>query len=242
VVIGEALLFRDRDGARLGGGALAATILASLGAEVEMVTTIEDDSEALIFRAMLESTGVTVHCAYGDGDHLSSESADVIGAGDVLLVSDQGTGFLSDTEIVTLLDRAHQPIVWDPHPLNGSPTCGSAIVILNEADAAFFANDHEAVSIVEIAEKLRCSWDVGAVAVTLGKCGAVLVSDSRTLFVPTERVDGEPMGAGDAFVAAVTHSILRKESVSIAVTNAVAFAREWVNRSLRLTQDESRLQ
>jgi D-beta-D-heptose 7-phosphate kinase / D-beta-D-heptose 1-phosphate adenosyltransferase len=231
VVIGEALLYRVHDGTRLGGGALSAAMLARMGVDVEIITAIDDGADGLIVRSMLEAAGVVVHPYSAALNGSASVLHDVVDSGDAILVSDQGAGLLVDPWILGRLQQTRKPIVWDPHPLSVIPVSGSAIVAVNERDAAFFSDDHDPTSTVEIAEKLRCCWDVNAVVVTLGKCGAVLVCDSRTLFVPTDRVEGDPIGAGDAFVAAATYSIAQKEPVTIAVTNAVAFARDWVSEA-----------
>src|SRR5439155_10846454 len=80
------------------------------------------------------------------------------------------------------------------------------------------------------AATLRDTWQVQAVAVTLGEDGALVAHGGSTpLVVPAPPcAASDTCGAGDRFAAAVTAALARGAVLSEAVTQAVAAASGYV--------------
>lgn len=84
------------------------------------------------------------------------------------------------------------PVVWDPHPRGDDPVPGARVVTPNESEAVVFGRRAlPADSGPELpVDALRDYWKCDAVAVTLGRHGA-LVSEADG-----HRRVGVPIGAG----------------------------------------------
>lgn len=132
------------------------------------------------------------------------------------------------------------PVVWDPHPRGVRPVGRTRLVTPNRNEAAQFACDLGAppagdglAAVTADARWLRRAWGVGAVSVTLGTDGALVVQgDGAPLVVPVPRptADADTCGAGDAFAAAATAAFGSGSVVSEAVDAAVAAAAAFVRR------------
>ncbi|MFP5321583.1 MAG: PfkB family carbohydrate kinase [Acidimicrobiia bacterium] len=163
-------------------------------------------------------------------------TAAITGA-DAVLVADYGRGVAAHPVVrdaIAAARRAGTPVVWDPHRKGPDPVPGSSVVCPNRAEAAAYEPDVAGATLtaeVERARRLRARWDVGAVAVTLGSEGAVVVlGDGAPLTVPVlEPVEGtDTCGAGDAFAAATTVALAGGAVVSEAIHAAVLGAGEFV--------------
>ena len=167
---------------------------------------------------------------------LPDELDDVLASSDALLVSDYGCGTTGSAAVRVAIGsvvRTRTAVVWDPHPRGTAPIDGTTIATPNREEAARFSGQQcrDLIGCVAAARALRTSWRAGAVAVTLGRDGAVLVTGpGAPLAVPVdEPVDGvDCCGAGDAFVAAATVALGRGAVVSEAVEVAVGAAADFV--------------
>jgi rfaE bifunctional protein nucleotidyltransferase chain/domain len=179
---------------------------------------------------------------------LPEEARRALAQAGAVLVADYGRGVAATLD--TLPERA--PVVWDPHPRGVPPLRGVTLGTPNAKEAELFvdlsgaavarataASDNSAggrgapglARDTAHARALRARWGVGAVAVTLGARGALLVSDeeSAPLVVPAPQVPCfDPCGAGDRFASAAAGLLLDGALPSEAVTGAVAAASAFV--------------
>jgi D-beta-D-heptose 7-phosphate kinase / D-beta-D-heptose 1-phosphate adenosyltransferase len=160
-----------------------------------------------------------------------------IGWASGVLVSDYGRGVAESLELRAALAALPEAsvVVWDPHPRGPAPTPGVRIVTPNEAELSRQVPSPPgagagADATVERARVLRDCWDVGAVCVTRGEHGALLLDgDAAPLAVPAPRVrDGDPCGAGDRFASRLACALAGEVSTAEAVVEAVTAASEYV--------------
>lgn len=155
---------------------------------------------------------------------------------DAVLVADYGRGVAAHPLVHDALAAARDasvPVLWDPHPRGPSPLAGAALVCPNDAEAAGYVADVTGAglaAVVERARRLRRRWDVGAVAVTRGREGAVVVlGDGAPLTVPVlaPAARGDTCGAGDAFASGAAIAMgcgaVVSEAVQVAVDAAAGF-------------------
>jgi D-beta-D-heptose 7-phosphate kinase / D-beta-D-heptose 1-phosphate adenosyltransferase len=167
---------------------------------------------------------------------------------DAVLVSDYGRGVTDDRSVRAALAKAiveGVPVIWDPHPRGAAPVPGVAVATPNLAELALADADHHSdhdiagpaggdlERLVARARRVRTRWSTGAVCVTRGAAGAVLVmGDGAPLVVPvdepvTELADA--CGAGDAFAsacaAAFAGGAVGSEAIQRGVARAAAFVR-----------------
>jgi rfaE bifunctional protein nucleotidyltransferase chain/domain len=166
-----------------------------------------------------------------------------------VLVSDYGYGTTGATAVRGAVEsavRARTAVVWDPHPRGTTPVAGTTIATPNRNEAARFSGlgCHDLSDCVAAARMLRAAWAAGAVALTLGRDGALLVTGpGAPLVVPVDDpVDGvDSCGAGDAFAAAAAVALGRGAVVSEAVEVAVCSSADFiVRRSPRPTMGATR--
>lgn len=223
MVVGDALLDRDVDGradrlapdapvpvvhdpvvrTRPGGAALAARLVARLGARVTLVTGVGDDPAGRELRVLLQRDGVhvidlgraatpvktrvrveghpLVRIDDGDDDDrlLNPGLLDCLDtdALDGVLVADYGRGVSDDTRMRTWLGAraATGPIVWDPHPRGSDPVTGVRLVTPNRAEVRTRGLAAESIAeVARAAAALAERWRAQGVVVTLGCEGAVL--------------------------------------------------------------------
>jgi D-beta-D-heptose 7-phosphate kinase/D-beta-D-heptose 1-phosphate adenosyltransferase len=130
-----------------------------------------------------------------------------------VLVSDYGRGVTSATRLREVLESVARqvPVVWDPHPRGGRPVAGARLVTPNQVEAATFACTEDPAAATGTglaalsaqAALLVRSWSSHAVAVTLGKGGALVShGESSPSVVPARPVEaGDTCGAGDRFAS-----------------------------------------
>ncbi|EIV91502.1 PfkB family carbohydrate kinase [Frankia sp. QA3] len=153
-----------------------------------------------------------------------------------ILVSDYGRGLVRERSVTAALAgrTGGVPLVWDPHPRGGEPCRGATLVTPNLAEARTFtaatpARPDPIAEATARGRRLVARWGAGAVAVTLGERGAVLVgpADGPPLVAPTEPVAADPCGAGDRFAATAAALLgagaLPSEAVVAATRAAGAF-------------------
>src|SRR5690606_16711339 len=128
----------------------------------------------------------------------------VCAAAGAVLVSDYGRGVAADRRVRAALRRAAArgvPVVWDPHPRGPEPVPGVTVVTpnLGEAcDAAGGAPPRGHDEALALAGRLVGRWGAGAVAVTLGRDGAVVRHRDGGSSEPAAPVvpEADPCGGG----------------------------------------------
>jgi rfaE bifunctional protein nucleotidyltransferase chain/domain/rfaE bifunctional protein kinase chain/domain len=239
-----------REHARPGGAGLAAVLAGRAGAEVTLVTALADDEAGGVLAILLADAGIDVVDVGLDGatpqkvrvmaaghpllrlDHggepgapgpLTGPARAALAGADAVLVSDYGRGMAA--QVAGPLAPDAPPLVWDPHPRGPEPVRGAVLVTPNADEASRFAGVGDSE---DQARLLRGRWGVGAVCVTRGRDGALLVDPDGAHIVPAPAVAGDPCGAGDCFAATVAAEIGRGEPSLAAVRMAVAAASAFV--------------
>jgi rfaE bifunctional protein nucleotidyltransferase chain/domain/rfaE bifunctional protein kinase chain/domain len=166
------------------------------------------------------------------------EALDEAGA---VLVSDYGRGTTSSPQLRRILTSlpSRVPVVWDPHPRGADPTPGVHLVTPN-ADEARAATTRlgnrssgdltELAGVRKDAETLTRHWRALAVAITLGRRGALLsYGEGAPVMTPAPRVTGsDPCGAGDRFAVSAAEALLGGAVLTEAVQEAVLAASAYV--------------
>ena len=154
---------------------------------------------------------------------------------DAVLVSDYGRGMAALDWLRDALGRRppRLPVVWDPHPLGPDPVPGVTLATPNGDEAARQTPGIPGKSMqatVRRARELVTRWGVRAVAVTLGRDGAVVVDESKNpLAVPAVPASGgDSCGAGDRFASAAALSLAGGSRIAAAVEAAVRQASAFV--------------
>jgi D-beta-D-heptose 7-phosphate kinase / D-beta-D-heptose 1-phosphate adenosyltransferase len=166
---------------------------------------------------------------------LGSEARDALEGADAVLVADYGRGMSVQPDVRDALGRLapRTPIVWDPHPNGSTPVAGIRLATPNAAEARRFAADVRGDGLEPEARRARtllARWQARAVALTLGRRGALLVEETGSpLLVPAEAAaGGDPCGAGDRFASAAAGLLADGSLVGEAVEGAVRAASAFV--------------
>ena len=247
-------------GARPGGAGLAAALAAAEGDDVALVTALGRDAPGRELGRLLASTGVELIDLGLDGttpekvrvraeeqmllrlDHGAVRPAPVgamteralaaLRGASAVLVSDYGRGLSGRADVRRALAAVRAPLVWDPHPRGAEPVPGARLATPNRAEAARFVGDGgaDARADGDRAAALLELWGVDAVALTLGRQGALLVERTGApVHVPAAAVTGgDVCGAGDRFAAAAASRLGRGELLPDAVAAAVEAASAFV--------------
>jgi rfaE bifunctional protein nucleotidyltransferase chain/domain/rfaE bifunctional protein kinase chain/domain len=160
---------------------------------------------------------------------------------DAVLVSDYGGGMTGAPHVRAPLTRhaLQRPTVWDPHPRGADPVANVQLVTPTETELAGFEpvsggapRDRGASlgALERAARRLSARVHAGAVAVTMGARGAMLVDGGEVpLVVPAARVTArDVVGAGDAFACTAAGCLAAGAVVSEAVVAAVHSATTFV--------------
>jgi D-beta-D-heptose 7-phosphate kinase / D-beta-D-heptose 1-phosphate adenosyltransferase len=246
--------------ARPGGAGLAAVLAAADGADVTLVTALGDDPAGDELRELIAERGIEVvdlgldgatpekvrigtpgrpllrldrggGAVAGTGPDAAVRAA--IGWADAVLVADYGRGVAAAPAIRAHLGSAATPLVWDPHPRGAPPTPGAALVTPNLAEASGLVPEVDGDATPAVARRARAlaaRWKAGAVAVTCGARGAVLVAgDGPAIAAPAEPArGGDPCGAGDRFASRAAVTLAGGADPAAAVADAVAAASRFV--------------
>jgi D-beta-D-heptose 7-phosphate kinase/D-beta-D-heptose 1-phosphate adenosyltransferase len=245
---------------RPGGAALAASLAAAGGEDVALVTALGRDAAGRELASLLAAAGVEVVDLELEGttpekvriraeerllvrlDHggrrpaapgpLTALARSCLRSAAVVLVSDYGRGVSARADVRRALPDRRTPVVWDPHPRGREPVPGVRLATPNRAEAARLVGGDGAGphADAERARELVRRWRAAAVAVTLGRDGALLVeSGGAPLHVPARPVaGGDPCGAGDRFAASAAIALARGGLVADAVACAVEAASAFV--------------
>jgi D-beta-D-heptose 7-phosphate kinase / D-beta-D-heptose 1-phosphate adenosyltransferase len=243
---------------RPGGAGLAAALAARDRRPVTLLTALAADAAGGELRSELESVGVEIvdlgldgptpekiRFLTGERPLLRLDRGGASGAvgpataaaraavewADAVVVSDYGRGVAAEPGVRAALaevgDRV--PVVWDPHPRGPAPVPGVAVATPNETEVNSFAPGGSG-TCVERAEELRAAWGVGAVCVTRGARGAVLLVDADgPLLLPAPAAPGgDPCGAGDRFASTLACALADRRPLADAAEEAVAAASAFV--------------
>ena len=236
---------------RPGGAGLAALLAARAGEPVVLVTALADDEESAVLRTQLGRVPVVAGPANtptpvktrvrADGHTLAridrtrtgtptvtEEMLAALRSADAVLVSDYGRGLTEDPALRAVLTElaTRVPVVWDPHPRGAQPVHGVTLATPNLDEAQRMCGEPGTESAASL---LRTRWRAGAVAVTLGSRGALVVDADGSRLVPAPQVAAaDPCGAGDRFAVAVAARLMRHDTVTAAVEHAVAAAARFV--------------
>jgi rfaE bifunctional protein nucleotidyltransferase chain/domain/rfaE bifunctional protein kinase chain/domain len=216
-----------------------ARLLTDLGIELIDLGTAGATAEKIRVRAADQSiVRIDRGGSTSEPGPWTSAAQEALEGSSAVLVSDYGRGIAAagDVRDAIASTAATTPVVWDPHPRGPAPVAGCRLVTPNQAEAGQSTGSNRNPSgsntigrAAADADELRTAWEVGAVAVTLGAAGAVLVDGAGTpLAVPASPVTGDPCGAGDCFAAATATELGAGALVSEAVTTAVAAASAFV--------------
>jgi len=268
-----------REWQRPGGAGLAALLAARSGHEVVLVTAVGADDSADRLRSLLGglvevvpltlvggtsrktrvlANGVPVtRLDVGRGRALDApvpqSALDALDRAGAVLVADYGRGVTALEDLrERLAERAREgPVVWDPHPRGTAPVPGCTLVTPNASEARALGSVD---GTADQGRVLAHRWQAGAVAITLGARGALLVegdpaTGSGETHVPLDepgdpstgsgqRLDAagraphagrlDTCGAGDAFAVAASVALLEGASPAAAVHRAVASATAFV--------------
>lgn len=168
----------------------------------------------------------------------------VLGGAAAILVSDYGRGAGAVPELrAAVQDAARRiPLVWDPHPRGERPVSNARLVTPNLAEAAAAAARaagstggsappaSDLGSVRRYADALVEHWQAAAVAVTMGRRGALVSLGAGTPLVVPARDGGraDSCGAGDSFAATAALRLAGGALPTEAVTDAVRAASEFV--------------
>jgi D-beta-D-heptose 7-phosphate kinase/D-beta-D-heptose 1-phosphate adenosyltransferase len=166
--------------------------------------------------------------------HPSAEVGAAFASAGAVLVADYGYGVTASRPLRRLIRQAGIPVVWDPHPHGAQPVAGVTVATPNAAEARGFAPDiggRRLSGDVERARALVEAWSVGAVAVTLGGRGMVVVpSGGPPAVVPARSARGDVCGAGDRLASALAGCLADGHPLPVAAELAVACASDYVAR------------
>lgn len=181
------VLDRPRSTARAGGAGLAATLAASSGRPVHLVTALADDGPAEELAELLQRAGVEVtdlgmrgatpekvrvraagqslvRVDHGGDDRrprtVPPGAVDVLAGASAVLVSDYGGGVAASEPLRQALDAvvARTPVVWDPHPRGSTPVPGVRLATPNDAEATTFTGV-EGIGLEPAARRARMLLD-----------------------------------------------------------------------------------
>jgi len=231
-----------------GKGANQAVAAARLGRRVAMVGAVGDDAAAARLRIALEEAGVAVaHLVTVDGPTGSAFIA-VDDAGENMIVVDPGANaalapeHLPGDELaaaaITLVQHeipaatvaaavalAGGDVILNPAPARPVPAAvlaGVAVLVPNSTELAVLAGGDAPASPGEAAALAATLTGPGAVVVTLGADGAVVVEDGSVTHVAAPRIDAvDPTAAGDAFCGGLADALVGGASLVDAVRWAV---------------------
>jgi D-beta-D-heptose 7-phosphate kinase/D-beta-D-heptose 1-phosphate adenosyltransferase len=174
----------------------------------------------------------------GDGGAIGSLPAAARAAVDwaaAVLVSDYGRGVAGAADVreavAAVVGRV--PTVWDPHPRGPAPPPGVTVSTPNEAEVARLEPEPrgaDAAAASVRATALRERWGTGALCMTRGAAGALLVRRGRpSLAIAAPPVGGgDPCGAGDRFASRLAAGLALGADPEDVVPEAVTCASDFV--------------
>jgi D-beta-D-heptose 7-phosphate kinase / D-beta-D-heptose 1-phosphate adenosyltransferase len=217
------------------GGTRLSRLLAEAGVSVHAVPKSGATTEKVRLRAGGRVLLRLDRGGGGDPDAgVPTAALDALTDAAAILVSDYGHGVARSRGVREALGGAAAPLVWDPHPRGPAAVAGARLVTPNEAELRELADGRgdgpRLRWTARAADDLRHRWRAGAVAVTLGRDGALLCHAGLSPLVVSvpEHIDGDTCGAGDAFASAAALALADGALVSEAVQSAVVEAARYL--------------
>jgi|tagenome__1003787_1003787.scaffolds.fasta_scaffold20987508_6 D-beta-D-heptose 7-phosphate kinase/D-beta-D-heptose 1-phosphate adenosyltransferase len=165
---------------------------------------------------------------------VTDDVSDAFSSAAAVLVADYGYGVAGSRPLRRLIRAAGVPVVWDPHPHGANPVPGVTVVTPNAPEARRFAPEVDGRKLAGDVKRARAlveAWQAGAVAVTLGARGMVLVpAGGPPVVVPARTARGDVCGAGDRLAAALAGCLADGHPLAVAAELAVACAADYVAR------------
>ncbi|MCT2587822.1 ribokinase [Actinophytocola sp. S1-96] len=251
---GETVLGGDHLRTPGGKGANQSVAAARLDSEVAFVGCVGDDELADTIRTALGDAGVDLSwlrevpgtpsgialitvadggentIAVSPGANARLGVPDVEAAGSLLADAAVTVVQLEIApEVVTAAVRAARgTVVLNPAPARSLPPellSEVDVLVPNRTELAYLTGNPEPSTPDEAAAQAAALSGPGAVVVTLGADGALVVRDGRTTHVPALPVDAvDATGAGDAFCGALADGLARGDSLEDATAWAVRVA------------------
>lgn len=249
---GETVIGTARLSGAGGKGANQAVAAARLGARVAMVGLVGDDEYGPLLidnlkRNGVDVTAVGVHPEAPTG--LALITVDPGGENTIVVVAGanmelQPTHLAQHEELIAgarvvmaqleiptetvaaAADLATGTFCLNPAPASPLPKSLLSrvdLLVPNRGELAMLADVPGPVSVDEVVGAVNRLTLSGAVAVTLGADGALLMRNEETTLYPAPRVDvADTTGAGDAFCGALAFCVSQERPLAKAVTFAVA--------------------
>ena len=251
---GETVLGGDAARTPGGKGANQAVAAARLGRRVAMVGRVGDDGVGDDLLAALEADGVErsgVRVLPGVSTGIALIAVDPRGENSIVVSAganarldaagvEEAAGALKAAAVCLLqlevpleavvraAELARGRVVLNPAPartLPGELLERVDVLVPNRSELAILAGAEEARDPGEVAALARRVEGPGAVVVTLGAGGALLVEGESAVHVPAERVTPvDTTAAGDCFCGALGDALARAEELEDAVRWAVRVA------------------
>lgn len=250
---GETVLGSSTTSHRGGKGANQAVAAARLGGNVAMIGKVGTDTEGSSYLRALVNEGIDVDGVMADMDTATGTATILLdeNAENSIVVIPGANGALRRTDVAaseSMLDGAavtlaqlEVPIdcvetaarlsggvfILNPAPARQLPASLLArtdLLVVNRSEVALITDEHESSDIPTVARQARSITGPGAVIVTLGAAGALVVTDDGVpeTHVAAPSVDAvDTTGAGDAFCGALAEATARGESLEAAVRWAV---------------------
>ncbi|MGE0223816.1 MAG: PfkB family carbohydrate kinase [Acetobacteraceae bacterium] len=148
---------------------------------------------------------------------------DAMAATTVTVLSDYGKGVLAGEvprQLVEAARKTGRKLLVDPRGADFARYAGADIVMPNrpELAAATGMKTEGEAAIVAAAVELRRRYDFGAVVVTCGNDGMILVDDGGSVHFPAEAAEVyDTSGAGDTALAALAAGVAAQLDLKVAV-------------------------
>lgn len=248
---GETVLGTSHYSSGGGKGANQAVAAARLGSAVAMIGAVGDDEHGQALLAALASDGIDLSgvgirptaptglavitidsdaentIVVSPGANLTLTPADIASHADVI---SGARVLLAQLEVPVETVMAAAELVTETFCLNPAPAQTLPRELLNRVDV-LIPNRSELADLAGVDEPstedqvmaavARLEF-AGAVVVTLGADGALIVEDGIATTVPAPRVEAvDPTGAGDAFCGALAHGLARGSDLETSTRRAV---------------------
>jgi ribokinase len=251
---GETVLGGDHLRTPGGKGANQSVAAARLGSEVAFVGCVGDDELAATISSALAGAGVDLSwlrrvpetpsgialitvAEGGENTIAVSPGANArLGVDDIAaaspILADAAVTLvqleIAPEVVAAAVEAAGGQVVLNPAPARTLPPALLSevdVLVPNRSELAFLTERNESSTLDESAEQATALTGPGAVVVTLGADGALVVQDGKTTHVPAVAVNAvDATGAGDAFCGALADGLARGESLREATGWAVRVA------------------
>ena len=248
---GETVLGSEHFSANGGKGANQAVAAARLGGSVAMFGRVGNDEHGRALVEALDKEGIDTSGVSTDGTLPSGLAAITVdsSAENTIVVSPGANQALTPRHLeahadaisgaAVLLAQLEVPIetVLAASEIAGGTVCLNPapapllprelvdlvdVLIPNRSELAAMAGVEEPTSPDEVAKAAKALEFAGALVVTLGPEGAMIIDSNQETHIPPPKVEAvDPTGAGDAFCGAVAHGLAEGADLVSSVRKAV---------------------